>query len=164
MAKCWMAACFFLLLWTATRAQRTYNSISRDTIVTINGAFGNQYVLDGKKLNLPVMQWFMTGHPDAYNQVRVANITDQLSLASYTAAGVLLLSGVLIFGNDPNTSRDFYLYGGIAFGSGILLQVFSNSHKKKAVMFYNEDVRNYYRKGSAGLNLGAEGVALQWRF
>ena len=156
-------AFLFLFFWTANQAQRTYNSISRDTIVTIPGPFGNYYLLDGKKLNLAVMQWFMTGHPDAYSQIKAANITDQLSLAGYTAGGVLLLSGVLIFGNDPNTSRDFYLYGGIAFSSGILLQIISNSHKKKAVMLYNEDVKRYW-KGSARLNLGATGIAFQVRF
>lgn len=154
----------FLLCFLSVQGQSTYNSISRDTIISITGTFSSYYLLDGKKLSLPVMQWFMADHPDAYSQIKVANVTDQLSLAGYTAGGVLLLSGVLLYSDSQQTSRDFYMYGGIAFASGILFQIVSNSLKKKAVTIYNEDVKKYYYQKSIGLHLGENGIELEVRF
>jgi len=155
--SCWLAV---------AGAQNTYKEIAQDTIVTLPGFLGNTYLLDGKKLNLQVMQWFMSDHPNAYSNIRAATLSDQLSVAGYTVGGVFLLSGFLVKDEDAALSRDLLLWGGIGIGSGLILQVVSLSYQKSAIRIYNDDIRRYYRKKEFSIYLegSGEGVGVLVRF
>jgi hypothetical protein len=156
-----------LLLRSSAVGQSTYHSLAQDTIITKQGFLTNTYLLDGKRLSLEVMEFFMAGNPSAYNQIKVANLTDQLSLAGYSIGSILLLTGILINEDNPRLSRDLYFYGGIGLGSGIIFQIISHTYQKEAVYLYNEGIKSaYHRKSSVGVywGVGAEGAGMRIRF
>lgn len=151
----------------SARSQHTYREMARDTIISKPGFLGPLYLLDGKVLNLSVMDFFMAEHPDAAGQIRVAQVTDQLSVACYGLGSFILLSGILVSESNPSASRDLLLYGAIGVGSGLLFNLFSNNHQRKAVEFYNRDVKAGYGEiPSALLYYGASvnGLGVGIRF
>lgn len=152
--------CCCVLLYNL-RAQTPYHELAKDTIITRPILFGNAYLLDGKTLNMQVMQWFMKDHPMAHDQIRVAVISDQLAAVSFTAGGMIFLGGILIREDNPGAGQDLMLMGGAGLGAGLLFSIISGGHQRRAVQLYNEDIRRYYNS-SAGLawQLGLSGNGL----
>ena len=151
--------CFItcLVCSCALSAQPRYHDLAKDTIITLRQFPRNQYLLDGKKLNLPVMQWFMTDYPAANDQMRSAVLANQLSITGYSVGSLFFLTGLFIWEDNRSLSDELLRLGGIGFGSGILFQVISQGYEKKAVRLYNRDVRLLNQEGGTA-NLGA-GVA-----
>ncbi len=146
MQKTTFALVIFLLFVKMTFAQSTYQSIVRDTIVTLRTFPAYTYLLDGKKLNLSVMDWFMTDYPAAHDQINLAILSEQVSVASYSIGALFGLTGLLVQRQDPHLGTDLLQIGGIGIGSGIVFSFFSGTFKKRAVRFYNEDVRQFYQE------------------
>ncbi len=140
-----IALTVLLLCSKAATGQNTYQNIVRDTIVTLRGFPTNTYLLDGKKLNLSVMDWFMSDYPAANDQINLCILTEQVSVASYSIGALFGLTGLLINQQDPHLRHDLLQLGGIGIGSGIIFHLFSGGFKRRAVRYYNEDVRNLYK-------------------
>lgn len=134
-----------LLCCKAATGQNTYQNIVRDTIVTLRKFPASTYLLDGKRLNLSVMDWFMTDYPDAHDQINLSLLTEQVSVASYSIGALFGLTGLLVNRQDPHLGNELLQIGGIGIGSGIIFHLFSGGFKKKAVRYYNEDVRKLYK-------------------
>ncbi|HQU59016.1 MAG: hypothetical protein KDD02_09435 [Phaeodactylibacter sp.] len=146
---------FGMLLVSHSFGQDTFHELAQDTIVTRPAFLGNVYLLDGKRINLQVMQWFMTDHPLAYDQIRGAAVTDQMAVIGYTAGGLIFLSGYLIGQQDQGTGNDLMLMGGAGLGAGFFLTLISNGYKRRAVLFYNKDIRQFHQKDkNVGLKFG----------
>ncbi len=151
----WKLSCVFVCIWLAASGQPTYNALAQDTIITKRGFLSNTYLLDGKRLTLEVMEFFMEGHPSAHNQIKVAQTTDQLSIVGYGFGSIFLLGGMLLNDANPGLSRDLFFYGGVGMGSGLIFQIISNNYQKNAVFLYNEGIKSQYqKKSSASLFLG----------
>lgn len=146
-------------------AQSTLGKISRDTIVKRYELLGNAYYLDGKRLNLAVMEWFMSDYPEAYSPIRGAVISDQLSVATYATGGIFVLTGVLIREDDLNLSNDLLKLGILSGAAGVVFQIIEIAFKKNAVNKYNECIREHYARES-GIRVGVDGssVKIGWRF
>lgn len=156
-----ISCCVFLF---SLRSQTPYHELAKDTIVTRPVFMGNTYLLDGKKLNIQVMQWFMTDHPLAHDQIRGAVLTDQLAAVSFTIGGIIFLGGVLIRQDDQGVGEDLMLMGGAGIGAGLLFSIVSGGHQHRAVQLYNEDIKRYYNP-SAGVEwqFGLSGSGLTLR-
>lgn len=141
--------------------------IAKDTIITKSEFVGSTYLLNGKKLSLPVMEWFMRDYPSSYDAIQPAIITDQLSVATYSVGSIFLLGGLLVNQQDRKLSSELYLLGGITISSGVLLQIISASFQKKAVELYNLEVKKSYgqaRKLSLELGLIDGGVGIGFAY
>ncbi|MCO6475812.1 MAG: hypothetical protein J5I94_04285 [Phaeodactylibacter sp.] len=141
--KLLLAIALSCLLSSGAFAQSPYHELAKDTIITRPVLFGNIYLLDGKQLNIQVMQWFMTDHPMAHDQIRVAVVSGQLAAVSYTVGGMIFLGGLLIRQDDRAAGQDLMLMGGAGIGAGLLFTLVSGGHQRKAVQLYNEDIRKY---------------------
>lgn len=144
--------------------QRTYNSIARDTIIIKPGFITNVYLLDGKRLNLQVMDFFMADHPSARARIKGAMITDQVSIVGYSVGGLFLITGFLVSQTNPGISRDLYLYGSLGAGGGLIFQLISNNFRKEAVYLYNDGIKAYYRNKGLGLSLQINATGLRIGF
>jgi hypothetical protein len=146
--------------------QRPYNSIVQDTIIAKPGFLSTTYLLDGKALNLQVMDFFMADHPSAQAHIKIAILTDQLSFTGYGVGGLFLLTGILSRDNNSRLSKDLIRYGAITMGSGLLFQIISKNYQKNAVAFYNEGIKAHYRRerNNAYLELGAGAQGLKMSF
>lgn len=141
-----IAFVILLLIGSFGFAQSTYQSIVRDTIVTLRTFPAKTYLLDGKKLNLSVMDWFMTDYSAAHDQINLAILSEQVSVASYSIGALFGLTGLLVQRQDPHLGSELLQIGGIGLSSGIAFSIFSGTFKKRAVRFYNEDVRQLYQE------------------
>jgi hypothetical protein len=148
-----IALTVLLLCCKAASGQNTYQNIVRDTIVTLRAFPVNTYLLDGKKLNLSVMDWFMTDYPAAHDQINLSMLTEQVSVASYSIGALFGLTGLLVHQQDPHLGNDLLQIGSIGIGSGIVFHFFSGGFKKRAVRYYNEDVRKLYKTEGNGVNV-----------
>lgn len=135
------------------KGQTTYNKIARDTIVTKNGFLGKVYLLNGKKLTLPVMEWFMSDYPTADDAIQAASRTDQFSVAGFSIGGLFALGGTLVYAQNKDLGKDMFTVSSIGLGTGFLLQLFSNGYKSKAVKGYNQEIKTLYKNDSAHLFL-----------
>ncbi len=141
---------FCLLCFGPLAGQATYQEIARDTIVQVPGFLGRTYLLDGKRLNLPVMEWFMSDYSEARERVRVAVLTDQLSIVSYTIGGLMGFAGILVRADNRGLSDDLFTISGIGLGGGITLQIISGSFQRKAVRSYNNQIQTLYQQQHVG--------------
>ena len=137
-------------LFAGTFSQSPYHEMAKDTIITRPILFGNAYLLDGKRLNIQVMQWFMTDHPFAHDQIRVSVVSGQMAAVGYTVGGMIFLGGLLVWQDDKAAGKDLMLMGGAGIGAGLFFSIISGGHQRKAVQLYNEDIKRYY-DSSAGL-------------
>ncbi|MFN7120291.1 MAG: hypothetical protein ACK4TA_26110 [Saprospiraceae bacterium] len=157
-----VACIIFLMVGNIALGQSTYQSIVRDTIVTLHKFPANTYLLDGKKLNLSVMEWFMTDFSDAHDQISLAILSEQVSVASYSIGALFGLTGLLVYRQDPHLGNDLMQVGSIGLGSGIAFSIFSGTFKKRAVRLYNEDVRKLYNNKNGGdrvkVNINTNGI------
>jgi hypothetical protein len=155
MRKATFAVLLLLVGVQLVTGQSTYQGIARDTIVTLRKFPTRTYLLDGKKLNLAVMDWFMTDYPAANDQIKLSILTEQASAASYSIGILFGLTGLLVNRQDPHLGGELLQIGGVGIGSGIVFHLFSASFKRKAVRYYNEDVQRLYK---------SEGNRLQVKF
>ena len=148
----WLIPGIFLFSLHVLPAQPNYHFLAQDTIVTLRQFPRNQYLLDGKKLNLPVMRWFMSDYPQADEQIRLAALTNQLSITGYSVGTVFLLTGLFVWEDNQPLSDELFRLGGLGFAGGILFQVLSQNYEKKAVRYYNRDIKLFTgEQGSACL-------------
>lgn len=146
-------------------SQSTLGHISRDTIIIRQELLGNAFYLDGKRLNLAVMEWFMSDYPGAYSPIRGAVISDQLSVATYATGGLFALTGVLIREDDLNLSNDMLKLGILSGAAGVVFQVIEIAFKKNAVTKYNECIREHHQRESGiRVGVGDGRVKIGWRF
>jgi hypothetical protein len=156
MVKKLLCFAFAVVLYFPIEGQTTYQQIAKDTIVQIPGLLGKTYLLDGKKLNLSVMEWFMTDYPEAHEQVRAAVVTDQLSIVSYTFGGLMGIAGILTRSENRSLSNDLLTIGGVGVGGGITLQIISGSFQRRAVHSYNANIRSLYKNQTVGYRVSIE--------
>lgn len=142
----YMLCLFLWLCFTTTLyAQSTYNQIASDTIVAHHTFLNSSYLLNGKKLNPSVMQWFMSDYGEAYENIRISNISEQISIGSYSIGSLFILSGFIVESQNPRISRELKLWGVLGLGSGIVFQVFSGRYRRKAVELYNDQIQSIYQ-------------------
>jgi hypothetical protein len=149
------------------QAQNTYNTIARDTIISVPSFPSRVYLLDGKKLNLPVMDFFMRDYPVAHDQIQLAMLTDQVAIVGYSVGGLFGLTGLLVYRQDSPLANNLLKMGGIGIGTGVVFHIFTGVFKKSAVRRYNHEVKGLYRnQNKAGLKLSAEpaSVRISWTF
>jgi hypothetical protein len=161
-----LLTCLALVICMSLSAQTTYNQLVRDTIITHSGFLAPTYLLNGKKLNLTVMQWFMSDYPVAYDPIRAAVVSDQLSVVSYSIGGLIAVTGLLVIQTNEGLGREMLMVGGGGLGGGLILQFLSAGYQKKAVREYNQCIRNNFEGKSARLEwgMGGEGLALRVSF
>ncbi len=153
-----------LLLTASLSGQTPYHQMAQDTIVRLSDFPNSAYLLNGKKLNLSVMEWFMSDYPRPHEHIRMAIFTDQLSILSYTFGGVFCLSGLLLRNEDQRLGDSLLRTGAIGLASGITFQIFSGSAQRKAVNAYNREIRALYGDQPPGvqLRLSEQGITLAW--
>lgn len=137
--------------------------IASDTIITKTDIFGSTYLLNGKQLTLPVMEWFMQDYPASYDAIQPAKISDQLSVAVYSGGSVFLLGGLLVDNRDRKLRNNLLLMGGITISGGILLQYVSTRFQKRAIRLYNMEVKKRYQASNVYIDFGLtpNGVGVQ---
>lgn len=158
----------FLLIHTlfTIKAQPTYQKIAGDTIVITHNDFGvNVYLLDGKKLNLPVMKWFMSDYPAAYSNIKLASATQSVSNFGYGMGGVLLFSGFLIDKKNRPARKEFFTLGALFTGGGLIVQIVAELFKFSAVEAYNGEIKLLYqKKNQVNLGLDNYGLSILYKF
>jgi len=146
-----------LLLITPSWAQRGVYPLARDTIIRQPTFPQSSYLLQGKELDLSVMEWFMRDIPNAHDQIRIAIASDQLSVAGYGMGGLLVLSSLALSEEDESLSRDLGRFGLYGIASGLAFQFIANGYQRNAVRTYNTIIKNNYRRGKRDGQ-----VLLQW--
>lgn len=146
-------------------AQSTFQSLAGDTIVLHREFMGTGYFLDGKRLNLAVMDWFMADYPDAREQIRLAVVSDQLSTTGYAVGGIFVISGFLVRNDDLNLSNDLFKLSALSGGAALVFQLIEGTFKKNAVRKYNLGVQEHHRT-KVGLRMGIQGtgIGMAWQF
>ncbi len=139
-------SCLTLWLYSISlSAQPTYNRMASDTIVAHHAFLNSSYLLNGKKMNPAVMQWFMSDYPNAYESIRISNISEQISIASYSLGSIFVLSGFIVESRNPRISQELKLWGISGLVGGIVFQVVSGRYRRKAVEQYNDQIQHIYR-------------------
>lgn len=125
-------------------AQSTYHQIAEDTIIAHHSFLNSSYLLDGKKLNPSVMQWFMSDFEEAYEHIRISNISEQVSIGSYTVGSIFVVAGLLSASRNPRISKELKLWGIMGIGGGMVFQVISSQYRRRAVEYYNDQIQSIY--------------------
>jgi len=147
------------------KGQPTYLALASDTIIVKKSDFGtNIYLLNGKRLNLPVMKWFMSDYPNANEEIRVANLSNKLSVVGYGFGGLLVFSGIMVYERNELAGKDLLTAGGIAIGGGLFSQLFTEVFKKRAVQEYNGAIHRVYQENSLNQSLNYPGLGLVFNF
>lgn len=158
---------FVLQFFTLVHTQNTYNAIARDTIISVPAFPGHVYLLDGKKLNLSVMAFFMQDYPNAHDQIQLALLTDQVAIVGYSIGGLFGLTGLLVHQQDRGLGNNLLKMGAISIGSGITFHIITGAFKRSAVKHYNKEIKNLYRsqyKAGLKLKLESTSVGIAWNF
>ncbi|MCB0606434.1 MAG: hypothetical protein H6562_09740 [Lewinellaceae bacterium] len=113
-----------------------------DTIAVKKIFLSRSYFLEGKPLNLSVMEWFMKDYPRAHDEINLAMMSDQFSIVGYGAGSLFLLSGMLIYRQNRDAGFDLLQVGGVCLAGGIVFQVISGKFKRNAVRLYNDAVKS----------------------
>ena len=154
-----------ILFINQAQGQSTYRKIAGDTIVVTNNEFGiNVFLLDGKKLNIPVMKWFMSDYPAADTNIRWASLGNTLSKTGYGVSGLFIFSGFLVDKRNKPARKDLFTLGGIIGGSGVVLQIVSEFFKMGAVKAYNEEILLFYMKDKPVTGRPGHQPGLTWWF
>lgn len=136
------------------KGQRSPGHLPGGDTIFIKKIFLNRsYFLDGKPLNLPVMEWFMKDYPKAHDEIQLAILSDQFSIAGYGAGSLFLLSGLLVYRQNPRVGVDLMQVGSVCVAGGVVFQVISGKFKKNAVELYNTAVRAPQQKSTASYSL-----------
>ncbi len=134
-------------------AQSTYRQIAGDTIIARHSFLNSSYLLNGKKLNPSVMQWFMSDYEEAYEHIRISNISEQVSVGSYTIGSIFIVAGFLSSSKNPRISSELKLWGALGIGGGIVFQVVSGRYRRRAVDYYNDRIQAIYYKEQHPISL-----------
>ncbi len=139
---------FAIILFTNhLNAQTTYQKIAGDSIVITHNEFGiNVYLLNGKKLNMPVMKWFMSDYSSAYNYIKVASLSNTISKTGLGVGGLFIFSGFLVDKRNKPARKDLFTLGAIVGSSSLVLQIITELFKVSAVKSYNEEILLFYMK------------------
>lgn len=121
-------------------SQPTLSSLARDTIVAKSDFMSTTYLLNGKKLTLPVMQWFMSDYAQANDNIKVSALSTQASLAGFSIGGLFGLSGLFIYQQNERIGGDMLKIGAVGIGAGVAFQFLASAYKKRAVKSYNRAV------------------------
>jgi hypothetical protein len=130
-------------------AQQSFPSSPLDTIIARDAFLGKSYYMHGKQMDLSVMRWFMSDYVEPYDQIRLAVMTDQLSIAGYGLGGLFAFSGLFIYEDNRPLARELLKIGGISIGGGLILQIFSEAYQKKAVRLYNREILHQFESAKA---------------
>ena len=122
--------------------------MAADTIISKSEFIGTTYLMNGKKLTLPVMEWFMQDYPSSFDAIQPAIVSDQLSVATYSVGSIFLIGGLFINDRDKRLSNNLIGLGGLTIGSGLLLQYISGRYQKRAIRLYNLEVKKKYSQPS----------------
>ena len=141
-------------LGSSVHTQVPYHELAKDTIISHRFLLGTTYLLDGKKLNLEVMRWFMIDHPQAYDHIQAALVSDQAAAIGYTIGTLSLLTGYLVSQENKAAGRDMMIIGGGSIGAGLIFTMVSRVYQKSAVQRYNKDIKKmYFKKQGIGVHL-----------
>ena len=102
--------------------------MAKDTIITIL-IFGNAYLLDGKRLNIQVMQWFMTDH-----RWRMTRSGYPLSVDMTDGGGVYRwrndFGAILVGQDDRAAGEDLMLMGASALAPDCFINYFRRHQRR----------------------------------
>ncbi|PHN08316.1 hypothetical protein CRP01_03055 [Flavilitoribacter nigricans DSM 23189 = NBRC 102662] len=145
-------------------AQVTSNDLVRDTIIYRTNFLNRTYLLDGKPLTLPVMAFFMKDYPLPNNEIKLAQLTDQLCIAGYSIGSLFTIGGLLVSRQNKDLGGDLLQLGLVGVGSGLIFQIISGSFKLSAVRHYNEEVKKYYQQKTSAIRFraSADGAGIVW--
>jgi hypothetical protein len=124
-----------------------------DTIIAHHSFLNSSYLLNGKKLNPSVMQWFMSDFEEAYEHIRISNVSEQVSIGSYTIGSIFIVAGFLSASRNPRVSKELRLWGFLGIGGGIVFQVFSGQYRRRAVECYNDQIQTIYDQGQRPVSI-----------
>lgn len=139
-----LTAALLLCCCFSVRSQTFFHELSQDTIVRLPGFPGPTYLLGGKKLNLPVMSWFMSEVQPARDNILGATVSHQLASLGYTFGAVFTTSGLLIRNSNRGASGDLLVVAAIGLGTGLLFQAVENGFKRRAVRQYNQYISRHF--------------------
>lgn len=145
-------------------AQPTYKQLAGDTIITRQTFMNTTYLLNGRKLNPTVMEWFMADYTESYADIRISIISEQVSTGSYTAGALFLFSSVLVDESRPRIINNLRIWGGLGIGGGIIFQLISGSYRKEAVSSYNRDIKQIYRSKAGNFKMNVENTSIKGTF
>ena len=77
------------------------------------------------------MKWFMSDYPNAHEEIRIASLSNKISVIGYGFGGLLVFSGIMVYDRNELAGRDLITVGGIAVGGGLLSQLFTEVFKKE---------------------------------
>jgi tetrahydromethanopterin S-methyltransferase subunit F len=133
--------CFLLFCGGVLSAQLPGIEPPADTIYYRSEFLNRNYLLKGKPLTLPVMDYFMKDYPAAYNELRIAQLSDQLSVAGYSMGSLFMVGGLMFSRQDKELSNGLFRMGAAGIGAGLVFQLVAGKYKFRAVKVYNEEVR-----------------------
>ena len=148
-------------------SQPTLSSLARDTIVAKSEFLSTTYLLNGKKLTLPVMQWFMSDYPEANDQIRISALSSQVSLTGLSVGGLFGLSGLFLYQQNERIGGDMLKIGAGGIALGVGFQLLASVYKKRAAKSYNRAVRkSFHAQGSTDfkLELQPDGSGIRFAF
>ncbi|GJM34055.1 MAG: hypothetical protein DHS20C18_30560 [Saprospiraceae bacterium] len=135
--KAQLVMLFIIMLASSIYCQKHASALARDTIITMNRFPNNIYILNGKKLTLPVMEWFMSDYPTSNRNIKVALVSDQMSIVGYSVGGLFAVTGLIAFRQNETLGKELFKVSIISLGSGFAFQLLSGAFKQKAVNAYN---------------------------
>jgi len=139
------------------QSQPTLSTLTRDTIVAKREFMSVTYLLNGKKLNLTVMQWFMSDYPTASSEIKIATLSTQTSVVGFGVGGLFGLSGLFLSPQNKDLSGDMMKIGITGIGVGIVFQLLAGNYKKRATKSYNRAIQNLYKsQGTAHFKFGTQ--------
>lgn len=148
-------------------SQPTLSSLAGDTIVSKSEFLSTTYLLNGKKLTLPVMQWFMSDYPEANDQIRISALSSQVSLTGLSVGGLFGLSGLFLYQQNERVGGDMLKIGAGGISLGIAFQLLASAYKKRAVESYNRAVKKSFHAHGAKdfkLELQPDGAGIRFAF
>ncbi|MFM9950928.1 MAG: hypothetical protein ACKV1O_23540 [Saprospiraceae bacterium] len=148
-------------------SQPTLSSLARDTIVAKSEFLSTTYLLNGKKLTLPVMQWFMSDYPEANDQIRISALSSQVSLTGLSVGGLFGLSGLFLYQQNERIGGDMLKIGAGGITLGVAFQLLASVYKKRAAKSYNRAVKkSFHAQGATNfkLELQPDGSGIRFAF
>ncbi len=132
---------FVIVLTSKIYGQKEPSALARDTIITVHRFPNNIYLLNGKNLTLPVMDWFMSDYPRARANIKVTLVSDQMSIVGYSVGGLFAITGLIAFRQNESLGKELLKVSFISIGSGFAFQLFGGTFKQKAVEAYNDAIQ-----------------------
>ena len=145
--------CVLVLCCINASAQGLQQELGRDTFYYRTSFLNRTYLLDGKPVNLPVMAFFMRDIPESNNDINIAQISDQLTIAGYSIGSLFTIGGMFVTRQDKELGNGLIQLGLIGISSGVIFQIVSGHFKFEAVKHYNKAVKRNDRKKVSNLQV-----------